>query len=340
MMKVLLILAIVVIVILAVYIVRLKKNIKRYKGKVQSSAVSAKVKEDRAYFNDSLKDEIGELGQMLDILKENLDKNINIVSGISEKTESDANNIQQQMDVCSDIQENTAGAKDDTTTMINDSNAVTDSVQEGVEIVSELRKQTKIVDDAAGSAATATGELTARVENVKDFLVVITKISSQTNLLALNASIEAARAGEAGKGFAVVAEEIRKLSEETKNAVDQISSIISELQEFAAEAITSMNESRESIASQSEMIGNTENKFYTIKEEVMELTEKIAMTGERVEAILGSTTTIVESVEMMTATGQEIAASASEAMMMADDLEQNMTETLDCYDSIKGKIGL
>jgi len=340
MMKVLLILAIAVIVILAVYIVRLKKNIKRYKGKVQSSAVSAKVKEDRAYFNDSLKDEIGELGQMLDILKENLDKNINIVSGISEKTESDANNIQQQMDVCSDIQENTAGAKDDTATMINDSNAVTDSVQEGVEIVSELRKQTKIVDDAAVSAATATEELTARVENVKDFLVVITKISSQTNLLALNASIEAARAGEAGKGFAVVAEEIRKLSEETKNAVDQISSIISELQEFAAEAITSMNESRESIASQSEMIGNTENKFYTIKEEVMELTEKIAMTGERVEAILGSTTTIVESVDMMTATGQEIAASASEAMMMADDLEQNMTETLDCYDSIKGKIGL
>nr|MCR5272060.1 chemotaxis protein [Lachnospiraceae bacterium] len=149
------------------------------------------------------------------------------------------------------------------------------------------------------------------------------------------ASIEAARAGEAGKGFAVVAEEIRKLSEETKTAADQISEIINELQEFATEAITSMKESYNSIEAQSEMISKTENKFYTIKEEVMELTEKIAMTGERVESILGSTTVIVDSVEMMSATGQEIAASSSEAMNTAGDLSENVTDVLNKYDAIR-----
>lgn len=70
----------------------------------------------------------------------------------------------------------------------------------------------------------------------------ITSISSQTNILALNATIEAARAGEHGKGFAVVAEEIQKLSEQTKTAVESIGNIVHEVVKNTETAVKAMEQ--------------------------------------------------------------------------------------------------
>ncbi len=67
------------------------------------------------------------------------------------------------------------------------------------------------------------------VEHINVLTGTILQISDQTNLLALNAAIEAARAGEAGKGFSVVADEIRKLAEESKAAVNDIQRVTSEV---------------------------------------------------------------------------------------------------------------
>jgi methyl-accepting chemotaxis protein len=64
------------------------------------------------------------------------------------------------------------------------------------------------------------GEITATVNDLAD----------QSNILALNASIEAAKAGEHGKGFSVVAAEVRTLAEQSKQATEQVRSILRDIE--------------------------------------------------------------------------------------------------------------
>ena len=86
----------------------------------------------------------------------------------------------------------------------------------------QLRRITRVAEFTSG--------LTGMSEEVAG-------IAAQTNLLALNAAIEAAHARELGKGFAVVAEEVRKLSERSGVAGNQITQRVAEVNQVLEETL-------------------------------------------------------------------------------------------------------
>ncbi|OPJ61958.1 methyl-accepting chemotaxis protein [Clostridium oryzae] len=61
-------------------------------------------------------------------------------------------------------------------------------------------------------------------------------------MLSLNTAIEAARAGQHGKGFAVVAEEVRKLADQSSEAVQNVKSIIDRVEKSFGDLSQNSNE--------------------------------------------------------------------------------------------------
>lgn len=269
---------------------------------------------------------------------DNLDESINIshtsIKDIAESTESTAEAIQKQANMCSDIQNHTDAAENGIHEMIEASKRTDETVKEGAEVVYELKEQARNVEDASNITVEVIQSLTSKVEEVQNFVGSIINISNQTNLLALNASIEAARAGEAGKGFAVVAEEIRQLSEQTKEASTNITEIINKLNDDTKRANDSIENSVASVEKQNELIENTREKFGKVGDEVGELTRNINEAEESIKKILDATGIISDNITHLSATGEEVAASSTEGLRMADSTVEDMKNCKRILESI------
>lgn len=140
----------------------------------------------------------------------------------------------------------------------------------GIETIKSLDSSLNELQEAFTVSSSTVNELVSKLESVNIITDSISQIASQTNLLALNAAIEAARAGEAGKGFSVVAGEVRKLAENSKQAVQSITKILDEIKIEIINTSNAMSSGNAALAIQNSTINQTKVNFKNIKESIDE----------------------------------------------------------------------
>lgn len=300
------------------------------------------------------KDEIGQLSEAFNAMKNNLKSLIRNVqqnaeqlssaaqqlSASTEEISASAEEMTRRVNSTAEVaQTNSQAANDSARAMdetaigvqkIAESTQVlhstsletSDMASHGGEIIRHAEKQMDTINQSTNLVNELVQKLSKQTEEIENISRVIAEITDQTNLLALNAAIEAARAGEHGKGFAVVAEEVRKLAEESKESASQITDLTVEIKRDTENVEKAVSDSLHSVEDGVKVITEAGQSFADIVKAIEKMKwqiEEISATSEQISA----------SAEEVSAAVNEISnastESASEIQMVAANIEEQTT---------------
>lgn len=171
---------------------------------------------------------------------------------------------------------------------------------------------------------TDVGRLQENALEVASIITMVSSIAEQTNLLALNASIEAARAGEQGQGFAVVAEEIRKLADQSAQAAQQISSLITSIQTDIRVVVQKMDEHVVSARQEAQKGTKTNESIAAMAKSVTLVAEEVSTIQSLVNQQLTFFQATVEQSQEVAAIAEETSAATEEVSAVVLQQEETI----------------
>ncbi|MDQ8738403.1 methyl-accepting chemotaxis protein [Paenibacillus sp. LHD-38] len=173
------------------------------------------------------------------------------------------------------------------------------------EVMNELNKNNRSMDEHIRQLI----EQTSHINEINQF---IQEIVSQTSLLALNAAIEAAHAGEYGLGFSVVAQQIKKLAEQSGEAVKRSSAIVEQIEHGVKRVVNAVDMEK-----------------LSVERGVAEM----AVNRDRMDVIFSKITEVDELVGQTSMASKLQTDHMADSTLMLKDVVDSVNETLQSVDS-------
>ncbi|MFK2827090.1 globin-coupled sensor protein [Bacillus sp. B190/17] len=196
--------------------------------------------------------------QQYEQVKSELKNKISYISeGLADLAEKTSVSVEQ-------VDLRTSGISDSIHANVESVKQIQADAAEGHEMVQQLESHMKFIAGSTEHMEEIIGQLKSSSDKITDIIAMVKQIAEQTNLLALNASIEAARAGTHGSGFAVVAQEVRKLAQQSKHSVEQITQLVYDSASLTNQAVNTTVDVKHKVNMGLEDSAQTQKKFHQI----------------------------------------------------------------------------
>lgn len=213
-----------------------------------------------------------------------------------------------------------------TNTMKDTGNQAGQSTLEGSASVQSLHEAASATEDRIKKLFDAFDTLRESSRSIAHITNTIETISSQTNILALNATIEAARAGNNGEGFFVIADEVRKLSNQTKEQTQSIQEQITLLQSHIEAVHNEMTYTVDSIQAQEVQIHNTSQSFEKIQRFINEMVQQNSNIHDRLMEANEQKNRLSDSVHQVAGLIQQTAARIEEIRSSTETQDESIQQ--------------
>jgi methyl-accepting chemotaxis protein len=237
---------------------------------------------------------------------------VTTIQEISVGAEQQAGQSEQSASLIQELEREVHEITEYTEVMLSTSQTANHNTRKGSESVIALREVSEHSRESVNKVYLALTKLSDQSKDISRITKSITNISNQTNILSLNAAIEAARAGVYGKGFAVIADEVRQLSDQTKESSVHIGQIINELQAGMDEFQQYMLETKGNLEEQDQKVAETLSSFEAIDKSIVEISKQIGQIHDKVDMTQIMNRRLAESVHNVAAIAEETAAGVQE----------------------------